>query len=116
MQNSNTAVVQHDDQPMGTTWTFGTSWSMSSAPARLLALVLAVLVGSALVAPARQHQATVVADRAVANAQELVEVIVRHVVGSNESEKVVEQLGGQVITRVGVVDGFVARIPASQVD
>src|SRR3954454_23082878 len=107
MQNTTTARVQQGDEPMGTTWTFGTSWSMNSAPARLLALLLAVLVGGALVAPARTHPATVVADRAVANAQELVEVIVRHVVGSNESEHVVEQLGGQVLTRVGVVDGFV---------
>src|SRR5689334_3382226 len=116
MHNSTTALVRHEDQPNGTTWTFGTSWSMNSAPARLLALVVAVLVAAALVAPARQHQATVVADRAVTNAQDFVEVIVRHVTGSTESEKVVEQLGGEISTRLGVIDGFVARIPASQVE
>src|SRR3954463_11745857 len=115
MQKTKAATGQKDGEPMGTTWTFGTSWSMNSAPARLVALLLAVLVGGALVAPARQHPATVVADRAVTNAQQLVEVIVRHVTGSTESEKVVEQLGGEISTRLGVIDGFVARIPASQV-
>jgi serine protease AprX len=116
MQNSTTAAVRHEDQPSGTTWTFGTSWSMNGAPARLLALLMAVLVAAALAAPAREHPATAVADRAMTNAQQLVEVIVRHITGSTESERVVEQLGGQVLTRVGVIDGFIARIPASEVE
>ncbi|MEA3020884.1 MAG: serine protease AprX, partial [Actinomycetota bacterium] len=47
--------------------------------------------------------------------QQGVEVIVRQIVGTDDAERSVQRVGGTVIQRLGVVDGFVARIPADKV-
>src|SRR5688500_513021 len=72
------ADVQRGDGPSGTSWTFGTSWSFTGLPGRVLALVAAVVVASGLAAaPAPQQQAAVDATQAVvAGAEEVVQVIV----------------------------------------
>src|SRR4051812_43338526 len=114
---STTTAINQGDEPQGTSWSFGTSWSITGMPVRVLALVLALVVGAGVAAPASQQQAApAVTDRAVANAHELVEVIVRAVVGTNEAERSVHRLGGTVVQRIGIIDGFVARVPADKVD
>src|SRR5688500_9863188 len=107
MQHMRTATARGDD-PTGTSWSFGTSWSMTGIPGRLLALVVTVLVTGALALPPPQQQAAAAAaDRVVTNAHEVVEVIVRAVVGTDDAEDSVARLGGTVVQRLGIVDGLV---------
>jgi serine protease AprX len=114
---SRSAIAVHQgDEPQGTSWSFGTSWSITGLPGRVLTLLVAVVVAGGLMAPPQQQQAAAAAaDRMVENASEVVEVIVRAVTGSSEAEQSVQRLGGTVVQRLGIVDGYVVRISADKV-
>jgi serine protease AprX len=113
-------AVHRGEEPSGTSWSFGTSWSITGLPGRVVAILVAVLVAGTLAAPAQQQASAVaVADRMVENAGEIVEVIVQAVTGTAgtaDAEQSVANLGGEVVQRLGIVDGIVVRIPADKVD
>ena len=88
------------------------------SPARVIALVATVVLAGALAAPMHQQTAAqVAADRMVATADQLVEVIVQAITGSDgtQAERSVRSLDGEVGDHLGIVGGFVAKVPASRV-
>ena len=82
---------------------FGVSWNDAKKRGRILAFLTATLVALAFVP---------VAKSASEAAGRMVSVIVRELPGSGDApEMAVEGLGGDVGRHIGIINGFVARIP-----
>jgi hypothetical protein len=104
-------AVHQNDVPQGTSWSFGTSWSCSGLPGRMVALAVAVILGTSLLAaPAQQRAAAEITQTMASGATEVVRIIVRTVSGTGEVEQSVERLGGTVVDHIDLINGVVVDI------
>src|SRR5918999_1774547 len=90
----------------------GVSWDDSKKPSLAVTLTAALLAAALVTGPL----ATDRADAAPQPSSKPVEVIVREAQGSGSAaEHAVRAAGGTITRRLGIINGFSARIPASAV-